>query len=518
MIDDKLVREMMRRFEGYDQAYGSYDPEAAMSDMRGGKVEIKSSAYTKRKPVTAALWLDHLLGKRPLGIIAIRDNNTCVWGCIDIDIYNIDPVELIRDIDKEKLPLIVCKTKSGGAHVFLFMAEPVAAAQMQIGLRDVAARLRHGGSEIFPKQGKVELVRGDLGTWLNMPYFGDDRQAYKPDGTFMTLEEFLIRAAELEQPANWFDQKKKKPEHDNGSFDFKDGPPCMQHLSAIGLGEGQRNTGLYAFGIYAKKKYGTNWQDQLEQWNRDFVSPPLPATELVDIIKRLGQKDYNYPCKDQPIVAHCNSAVCRTRKYGVGGTANELPVVSGLSKLGDDNPVWFLDIGTDRIELTTEQLTNYRSFQRACVVKLNVMFKGMKQSSWEEVISHLLNELNQIESSEDIGILGQFTELLDDFCNDKHRGKIKDDIVHHKPWLDDSDEDPKKHKHYFRLKDLQKYLTDANFDIYSRGQIVTRLKTLGGGDDFFNVKGKGMRVWWIPADFFTVTPKIPTAPLEGPPI
>jgi hypothetical protein len=43
------------------------------------------------------------------------------WGCIDIDSYaGFDHQKLINKIKQFKLPLVVCRSKSGGAHVFLF--------------------------------------------------------------------------------------------------------------------------------------------------------------------------------------------------------------------------------------------------------------------------------------------------------------------------------------------------------------------------------------------------------------
>jgi hypothetical protein len=524
-MDEELVKRMMSRFEGFHEAYGSYDPEAAKADMRGGKVEIKATAYTKRRPVTLELWDSHLSGISPLGIIPIRDNNTVLWGCIDIDLYGIDVVELIQNINDEKLPLIVCKTKSGGAHVFLFMASPVDAGQMRIGLRNIAAVLRHGNSEIFPKQDRVMLEHGDLGSWLNMPYFGEDRQAYNPDGSFMSLKEFLKLADSLEQPPNWFEQDESdgsRRSHSGssargGMAEFKDGPPCMQHLSAIGIGEGGRNTGIYAIGIFAKKKFPNSWEEVLESFNRDIAQPPLPATELVDIIKRLRQKEYNYPCKDQPIVAHCNSAVCRTRKYGVGGSMNEMPVISGLTRIGRDPPLWFLTVGEERMEFTTDLLMNYHNFKRYCWERTGNMFNNMKQSDWEKVLG--AQETTLIEESAEVSNTGRFEEILDDFVNDEHRARQKDDILLRHAWLDDTDSDVNEHKHYFRLQDLQKYLEDAGFKIYSRGQIVSRLMQLKGGKAEFVLKKKFTRVWWVPYNFITNRKgRIGSPPLEEPPI
>ena len=65
-------------------------------------------------------------GTENLGIIPINDNSECRWGCIDIDSYaGFDHKKLINKIKNLNLPLIVCRSKSGGAHVFLFTSDYV---------------------------------------------------------------------------------------------------------------------------------------------------------------------------------------------------------------------------------------------------------------------------------------------------------------------------------------------------------------------------------------------------------
>ena len=46
--------------------------------------------------MTDIIWEQHLEGIRPLGIIPIRANNTCLWGCIDIDSYDVSFAELVK--------------------------------------------------------------------------------------------------------------------------------------------------------------------------------------------------------------------------------------------------------------------------------------------------------------------------------------------------------------------------------------------------------------------------------------
>ena len=321
--DDALVRRFARRFEGFADAYGSYDPDTARPETPDKiKVEIKSSAYTKKKPPTFDLWRKHLQGVSPLGIIPIRRDNSCVWGCIDIDFYSVNVIELMQRITEHEYPLIACGSKSGGVHLFAFMAEPIPASLMQLRLREMAANLGWGGSEIFPKQSTVNWDAGDYGGWLNMPFFGRTRASYREnDGTAVsiTLEEFLDLADRHEQPAASFrDDNERSFSTGQGSPDFADGPPCLEHLSGIGFPEGGRNTALLNMATFAKKKYGDDWETTVENWNRDLMHTPLPDREVKDIVRRLKVKNYFYECKKHPLVTHCNSMLCRTRQFGVG--------------------------------------------------------------------------------------------------------------------------------------------------------------------------------------------------------
>ena len=45
-----------------------------------------------------------------LGIIPIRDDSTCIWGCIDIDTYPLDHKKIVRKIRELELPLVLCKS------------------------------------------------------------------------------------------------------------------------------------------------------------------------------------------------------------------------------------------------------------------------------------------------------------------------------------------------------------------------------------------------------------------------
>ena len=103
-------------FTGLARAHGK-----TFVDKKGADGQkIKGKSFVVREPVTNELWQSHLQGVEPsLGIIPINDDNKCKWGCIDIDSYaGFDHKKLINKIDKLNLPLLVFRSKSGGAHVF----------------------------------------------------------------------------------------------------------------------------------------------------------------------------------------------------------------------------------------------------------------------------------------------------------------------------------------------------------------------------------------------------------------
>ena len=144
-------------FSGLVRAHGK-----TFVDKKGADGQkIKGKSFVVREIVTDNLWLSHLNGLEPsLGIIPINDDNKCKWGCIDIDSYaGFDHKKLINKIKELDLPLLVFRSKSGGAHVFLFTTVFVEAKLMRDKLLSISAVLGYGGSEVFPKQ--VELKSKD---------------------------------------------------------------------------------------------------------------------------------------------------------------------------------------------------------------------------------------------------------------------------------------------------------------------------------------------------------------------
>ena len=274
--------------------------------------------------------------------------------------------------------------------------------------------------------------------------------------------------------------------------DIDGGPPCLKVLLKQGFPEGTRNNGLFNVGVYLKKAHADEWEQKIEDYNRKYVTPPLPAQEVLGLIKTLQKKEYNYRCSDEPIRSYCNRSKCLSCKHGVGGNQGN-PTFSSLAKLDTDPPLWFLSISDRRIELTTEQLQNQLRFQRVCMEKLNMMPPKMNERQWQNLIQHLMdNGMEIIEVGTDASVEGQFMELLESFCTDLAQASVKEEILLGKPWTDSG-------VSYFRLKDLRDYLTKHRFTEMDTNKIAARLRDIGAEHYFWNIRKRGMNIWGIPA-------------------
>ena len=155
------VTKFFKIFSGCQSAHGQ---TKVLDSARNGKMNAQS--FIVRAPLTEELVKEHFKGTQGVGSIPIDESNKCVFGALDIDDYNLDLIALKNKIDRLKLPLVVCRSKSGGAHCFLFVKEKISAAEMRDKLAEFASALGFGGCEIFPKQEEVKVERGDVGNFI----------------------------------------------------------------------------------------------------------------------------------------------------------------------------------------------------------------------------------------------------------------------------------------------------------------------------------------------------------------
>jgi len=480
-----MLEKFINIFEGADHFYGQ---AKRINNPRSVKVEV--NATTQKGIVTKELWQKHLDGVgSQLGIAPLKKDGTCKWGAIDIDKNNYDYQELLNKIRKLKLPLIMFRSKSGRAHVYMFMKNFHEAEEVKHVMKKLAAKIGVADilDRIYPMQTNMDNV--EYGSWLNMPYFEGDtsvRYAFNPKGESLTPEDFL-KFVEKRRVNHEQLIELAVPEVD----ELEDGPPCLKTLLKQGFPEGTRNNGLFNVGVYLKQASPDKWQTDIEEYNRKFVKPPLPAKEVLTLISTLEKKEYNYKCNDEPIRSYCDVQKCRTCKFGVG-KGNTAPTFSSLAKLDTKPPLWFLSVDDKRVELTTEQLQNQTKFQRACMEVLNLMPPKTNERAWQAQIQTLMdNGMEIIEVSNDVSLDGQFQELLESFCNDLAQASTREEVLLGKPYSEEGNT-------YFRIKDLREYLVKHRFTELDTNKIASKLRDLKAEHTFWNLKGRGTNVWFIP--------------------
>lgn len=486
-----LINRFMEIFHGLERAYGTYDLKRTRKVKRAGE-KILGKPKTKHNNVTPELWKNHIEGRQGIGIIPIRDDSTCYFGAIDIDIYDgLKIKEIIKNIQEFDLPLIPCRTKSGGLHLFTFTKDVVPALLIREKLFSFAASLGFGESEIFPKQNEILSDRGDIGQWINMPYFnGDktDRYAYTIKGKEMTMAQFIKAVDKVR-----FTKKEFEAFTINVVSDIQDGPPCLQHLITQGFSPGTRNEGLFNIAVYIKKSQPQKLEELLDDYNVRFFDPPLTTQEINQITKSVKRKDYNFACEKPPIKNYCNLSLCRTREFGVGQLTG-MPQLTGLTKFDTAPPIWFLDVDKgQRLEVSTEDLQSQQRFQRRCMESLNTMPPAVKGAIWQGIIQTLLDSVTIIEAPGDASPKGLLFEHLERFCTSRAQARTKDELLLGKPWTNGD-------KCYFRIVDFMAYLERQRFKEYKVNKICSMMREdLNADHAVFTLKGKTINVWKIPA-------------------
>jgi hypothetical protein len=503
------AQRFMIRFAGLDRVHGHYQPYG--SESRVGKQE--GAANTIHAPVTVELWQMHLDGLYGVGMVPITDAGTARWGAIDIDGYPNPPdlTKLAAEVHRLELPLIVCRTKSGGAHLYLFMSEDATAAQVRGKLMEWAIALGHSGVEVFPKQTRLAGPR-DFGNWINMPYYGGAETArYAIDdlGNQLSIEQFLDLADDLACSVSELEGIGLPTDM---TFDgqLAEGPPCLQCIAGKGgAGEGNRNKMMFNVGVMLRKRYDESWEQHFDDYNRaPYVDTPLPSKEMQGLVKSVNRKAYEYTCNDSPIAQVCSRQICLTRKFGIGVGDNDPGVVFGtLVKVTTDPPTWIWDVDGARLELTTEALKDQARFHTACINVLNKWPKLIKPIEWAQLIRGKLENCEVVEAPPDARPEGQMWAHLQTYTTGRAKARSRDELLSYKPWVPSRDELGKFQENaqvlagrvYFSGTHFRQFLEQQRMTGVSEKRLWAWLRNKDAKHHTFNIKGVTINVWSVPA-------------------
>ena len=451
-----MIDKFKHIFTGLERAHGV----TKVGESNGNGTKVKGKSFVKREPVTDLLWQQHLEGTESLGVIPINDENNCKWGCIDIDSYaGFDHLELIKKINKLNLPLIVFRSKSGGAHVFLFTEDYVSARSMQDKLTEIKAVLGYGGSEVFPKQTELKS-QDDTGNFLNLPYFNctkTTRYAFNDKGEAVTLDGFYLLY-----------ENKKQKSVDNISVErphteFSDAPPCIETLSINKIGEGGRNNALFHYGVYAKQKWPAEWKSKLILFNATSMEQPLSDSEVQIIVNQHDKKEWGYKCNDQPMCSVCDKTLCRKRKFGIGQEIL-FPGLTDLQVIDLEDPYYYLNVDGERLYLENVKYLRQQSlFQEACMKQLRFRPPTLKEKDWVVITNLLLNNAEVTEPAEGLRTEDQLQNHLEEFCLNRQVSTDKNDLKKGGVWTSDGNH------HFVFDRFYHQFLMRRRWDVgYSR--------------------------------------------------
>ena len=404
MNKTEQINKFAQLYQGLERARGIWHSNGRME--------------TERDKPGIGHFKSHLEGKIGIGIVPINDESQCWWGAIDIDAHDegdfIDMNEMDKNIQSHGLPLIACQSKSLGAHLYTFFSEPIEASLVQSILKNWAVQLGHPGVEVFPKQTK--LHKNQLGNWINLPYYNasDTIRFAVHKGKNLKLTEFLKEAYELRMTKAQFKEV-------SGGDDHGEAPPCVQSLLTGGIEAGSRNNAMFAVGTYLKIRGTHDLEEELTEINYDKTIMPkaLSKKELNQIIGSLNRQDYNYRCNETPICNICDVDLCRKRQYGVEAGKTKLFDVAlwgSLTKVLSDPPRWIMEVSGIPIELTTEQLMEYRALRKAVLEKVDIVIPPMKAEDWLIILREKVENRIEVEAPEDAGPGAMIAAMMDEFC------------------------------------------------------------------------------------------------------
>lgn len=485
-----LAETLYSLYGGLHRAYGTYVTNDSTKSSKG---KVGGQATTILEAYKASLWVEHILGNKGLGVIPIMDTNECVWGCIDIDTYDLDFTAIEADIKKHNLPLVMIRSKSGGLHLTMFFSEPISCKTVQLKLSEISVCLGFPGVEIFPKQTHLANKR-DIGNWLNMPYFNSvngamDRSAIL-NGLPLTVEQFIVLVPQLRLSKEQLSELEiQLPDN------FSDGPPCLQVMASKGIPEGNRNNTLFAIGVYCRKKYPENWEKEIDKYNHLFLTPPLPPKEVLALTKSLNKTEYFFPCNKAPLENFCNKSVCRSRKFGIGSLDTEFNINLGsLLKIVTDPPTWILDIEGVRVALDTEDLITQERFRRFCVASINKLPPTLPKAEWEKIVREKLATVEYVDAPKESRTGDRLQQYLKGYITLTPPAKEKREILMGRPYLDDVSD-----MYWFRGNDFMKFLEVQGIRNPEPRKVWVALRSLEAGHKQVNVKGSNFQVWTVPA-------------------
>ena len=316
------VRLFRSRFSGLEHIYGTYDPGSGRS-------------WQVKQPVTDAVVLEHLQGKRPLGIYLLTGKLTRAL-VVDYDRDELElPVEFANRAAHYGIDAYIETSKKKGFHVWIFFGpNGIPAAKARAVARHI---LNEAGqeAEVFPKQDAIDPGRGEYGNFINLPLFAplavqgrtvfvDPRNGLKP-----VPNQWLYLEQMKSVPESVLDETIEVNEIKVGSPDVRETacslgafqsawalPPCARRMLEEGVSENQR-VACFRLAVHLRRigLPSDIVMAALQQWatknrtqdgKRVITDDEIKAQAAAAFLK----KYHGNGCEDPAVSPHCDDS-CR---------------------------------------------------------------------------------------------------------------------------------------------------------------------------------------------------------------
>ncbi len=480
--------------------------------------------HTEYKALTADDFKSHLEGKIGIGGVPIMDDDRCHWAVIDIDNHGQTediPIGPVDDVVRAlAAPLVICRSKSGGIHAYLFFEVTQSAARARALLTRWAALLGHPNAEIFPKQTRLAVnAKGEkqLGNWVNLPYMGNgstNRYAVRA-GKKLELEEFLT-LAEKSRIGEEAVQTYLSMEH-------PEAPPCIQSIIASGAPQGTRNEALYNVVVYLRKLDPEKYEDRARIINDTAFSKPLPRAEASRTIASAARPDYHYRCNEEPIRSLCDRTTCLKRRHGISNadaerlqTSEALPEFSNLVKHLSEPVRWELTIDNVRVaNIDTETLLDWKEMRRVIAERLTRVVPMIKNGEWERILQPLMGASRILEVPDEASVAGVIRDRLREFAAKtdlNSRGQSTEERRAMLRGLPVMVEYQGERCIAFRAQDFINYLKRTKSEELKGVNLWFAVKDIGVCHTKMRAGEANINVWYIPAQEVLRTEIVPPKP------
>ncbi len=497
-----VAQRFMDLFIGSDKTYGQWNPANVEPDIK---------MFTIKKKVTINEFRRHLNGEFGLGCVPVNSEGMCNWAAIDIDSHDGEVVDIntiSRSIFSKGIPLVPCRSKSGGVHCYMFTSEPIPAVLVKKVLIKWAEDIGFGGSEIFPKQ--VSTRDNNTGNWLNLAYY-DARNTVRysveiegKNAKKLDVEQFIERAETCKLSKSML-----------RSFilsGHEQAPPCIQELMIEGVSKGTRNEALYAFTIYLKKRFpASSYRQEILAINQEVFDRPLPLSEANRSIQSASRAEYRYKCMEEPCRSRCDSKTCLSREFGIEpsdsfDTGEGMPDFTRLRVINTEPPMWELTVDKTPIVIQTKVLRSFQLLAEEIMDKLFVVVPLIKQKDWLPLLSDMMQNLEHISAPDNASISGiireRMLEFVDraDFNSNGKDPKDKNLINRGLPVLQEVHGTPGYREILFRGGDFVMFLKRTRSEELKGNALWMALRKMGIQYKRTRISGRVKSVWALPVD------------------